>query len=412
MYVTILYVTILYVTILYVTFLYVTILYVPLGMEETMAPFVFGRMAKEDNFTNREKETAHLAANFSSLVNTMLISPRRLGKSSLVMHAVKKAMQKDKKLRCCFIDLFTVRNEEEFYRSLAEAVLKATSSRTADFIRKAGKYFSHIVPKFTYSPDPSSDVEVGFNWEEVKKRPEELINLAESIAKEENIKIVVCIDEFQNIGLFDDPKAFQKRLRANWQKHQHVSYCLYGSKRHMLMEVFASPSMPFYKFGDILFLEKIAEKDWVPFIIKRFKDTGKSIDENLSLKIARMVECHPFYVQQLAQLTWFRTKKSCTKEEIDIAFSSLLDQLGLLFQSITETLATTQVNFLKAVCENVVQLTAQENLVKYKLGSSGNVKRIKEALLEKEIIDIQKKKIVILDPVYKTWLKEHYFGRK
>lgn len=381
-------------------------------MEELMAPFVFGRMANEVNFTNREKETTHLAANFSSLVNTILISPRRLGKSSLVMHAATKAMRKDKKLKCCFVDLFTIRNEEEFYRALAEAVLKSTSSRTSDFIRKAGKYFSHIVPKFTYSPDPSSDVELGFNWEEVKKRPEELINLAESIAKEEKIKIVVCIDEFQNIGLFDDPKAFQKKLRANWQKHQHVSYCLYGSKRHMMMEVFASPAMPFYKFGDILFLEKIAEKDWIPFIIKRFKDTGKSIDEDLASKIARLVECHPFYVQQLAQLSWFRAKKKCSEEDIDLAFSSLLDQLGLLFQSITENLATTQVNFLKAICENVVQFSSMENLRHYNLGTSANVLRIKAALLEKEIIDVQKKEVVILDPVYKTWLREHYFGRK
>ena len=381
-------------------------------MEEVMAPFVFGRMANEINFTDREEETAHLGANFSSLVNTVLISPRRLGKSSLVMHAAMKAMRKDKKLKCCFVDLFTVRTEEEFYRTLAEAVLKSTASRTGDFIRKAGKYFSHIIPKFTYSPDPNSEVELGFNWEDVKKRPEELINLAEAIAKEEQIKIVVCIDEFQNIGLFEDPTAFQKRLRANWQKHQHVSYCLYGSKRHMLMEVFASPAMPFYKFGDILFLEKIAEKDWIPFIVKRFKDTGKQIDETLASKIAQIVECHPFYVQQLAQLSWFRTKKKCTAEEIDIAFSSLLDQLGLLFQSITENLATTQVNFLKAICENVTQFSSNENVVRYKLGTSANVQRIKEALLEKEIIDVQNKEIIFLDPVYKTWLKEHYFGRK
>ncbi len=381
-------------------------------MEEARAPFVFGRLANETNFTNREKETKRLSDNFSSLVNTVLISPRRIGKSSLVMHAAAKAMEKDKKLRCCFVDLFTIRSEEEFYRTLAEAVLKSTSSRTAEFVRKAGKYFSHIIPKFTYSPDPSSEVELGFNWEEVKKRPEELINLAEAIAKEEKIKLVVCIDEFQNIGLFDDPTAFQKRLRANWQKHQHVSYCLYGSKRHMMMEVFASAAMPFYKFGDILFLEKIAEKDWIPFIVKRFGETGKQIDAVQAGNIARMVECHPFYVQQIAQLSWFRTRKKCTSAEINLAFSSLLDQLGLLFQSITENLATTQVNFLKAICEDVVQFSSQENITRYKLGTSANVQRIKEALLEKEIIDVQKKEIVILDPVYKAWLKQQYFGRK
>ena len=71
-------------------------------------------------------------------------------------------------------------------------------------------------------------------------------------------QIILCIDEFQNISEFDHPVDFQKKLRAHWQLHQHVTYCLYGSKRHMLMEVFSSPSMPFYKFGDIIFLENLA----------------------------------------------------------------------------------------------------------------------------------------------------------
>lgn len=381
-------------------------------MEEQMAPFVFGRLSGELNFTDRENETDQLCTNFSSLINTILISPRRWGKSSLVKHAALQAMKKDKKLKCVFVDLFNVRTEEEFYKNLAEAVLKVTSSKSSDLLRKAGKYFHHFIPKFTISPDPNSEIELGLNWADVKKNPEELINLAEVIAKEEKIKIVVCIDEFQNIGTFEHSKSIQKKLRANWQKHSHVAYCLYGSKRHMMMDVFASAAMPFYKFGDLLFLQKISEPDWIKFIVKRFRDTGKTIDGKEAALIAQLVENHPFYVQQLAQLSWLRTKKKCTEKEIQSAFSSLLDQLGLLFQSITENLANTQVNFLKAICEGVIQFSSHENINKYKLGTSANVLRIKNALLEKEIIDNINKEIVFLDPVYKKWLKEMYFGRK
>ena len=114
-------------------------------MDEQIAPFVFGRLSSELNFTDREKETTQLGINFSSLINTILISPRRWGKSSLVKHAAICAMKNDKKLKCVFVDLFNVRTEEEFYRNLAQAVLKATSSKSGELLRKAGKYFHHFV---------------------------------------------------------------------------------------------------------------------------------------------------------------------------------------------------------------------------------------------------------------------------
>lgn len=49
-------------------------------------PFVFGKIATEKNFTDREQETAHLIQSFTSLVNTIIISPRRWGKKLCVMH--------------------------------------------------------------------------------------------------------------------------------------------------------------------------------------------------------------------------------------------------------------------------------------------------------------------------------------
>ena len=40
-------------------------------------PFIFGKIATEKNFTDRELETANLVQNFTSLINTIIISPRR-----------------------------------------------------------------------------------------------------------------------------------------------------------------------------------------------------------------------------------------------------------------------------------------------------------------------------------------------
>ena len=72
-------------------------------------PFVFGKIASDKNFTDREKETEKLIQNFTSSVNTILISPRRWGKSSLVARAAQIAKRKDKNTKFCFIDLNNVR---------------------------------------------------------------------------------------------------------------------------------------------------------------------------------------------------------------------------------------------------------------------------------------------------------------
>ena len=54
--------------------------------------------------------------------------------------------------------------------------------------------------------------------------------------------------------------------------------------------------MLFYKFGEILFLQKISLNHLVKFIMKRFSETGKQIDEQTAANIAQMADCHPYYV--------------------------------------------------------------------------------------------------------------------
>jgi len=115
-------------------------------------------------------------------------------------------------------------------------------------------------------------------------------------------------------------------------------------------------------------------------------------------------------VQQLAQLCWLRTEKKLVDDVIDEALESLVLQLSLLFQNITETLSTSQVNFINAVLSGEEMFSSKKTIEKYRLGTSANVSRIKGALIKKEIINDQPGKIEILDPVYAIWLKKYYFG--
>jgi uncharacterized protein len=376
------------------------------------APFVFGKLAVDKYFTNRKEELNRLTRNFTMLVNTILISPRRWGKSSLVEKAAKMALKTDSDIRFCFIDAYNVRTEEQFYQLLATEVLKVSSTGLEIMMENAKAFMGKFIPRFSFSPDNQQEVSISLDWREVKKQPDDILNMAEKIAAKNKWKFIVCIDEFQNIATFDNQVAFQKKLRAHWQKHQHVSYCLYGSKRHMLMEVFTSSSMPFYKFGELIFLEKIKKEDWIKFIVKRFKSTGKTIPGKEAGLIAELADFHPYYVQQLAQQSWLRTSDKCSEEIIHKAHESIIDQLGMLFQSRTEELTNYQVNLLKALLEGEKQFSSKENLDKYDLGTSPNVARIKKALESKEIIDLSGDEIILLDPMYKSWLKTRYFKLK
>jgi hypothetical protein len=167
--------------------------------------------------------------------------------------------------------------------------------------------------------------------------------------------------------------------------------------------------MPFYKFGDIIFLEKISQNDWIHFIQKRFADTGKKIDEDCATIIPELTDRHSYYVQQLAQQSWLRTERICTPEIVKEAFNDLVLQLSMLFQNLTDGLSRTQLGFLRALTQNIDQLSSQRTIQEYKLGSSANVVKIKKMLIDKEIIDIQGNKIDFLDPLYKYWLKEYFF---
>jgi len=375
-------------------------------------PFVFGKLAINQNFTNRDKERQQLIGNFNSQTNTVLISPRRWGKSSLVQMAANEAKAENKELHFCFLDVFSVRTEEQFYQHLAVEVLKASASKMEILLNNTGKYLGRFLPQLSFSPDSQNGVSLSLDWKEVAKQPDDILNMAEKIAIEKGWKFIICIDEFQNISTFENPLAFQKKLRSQWQKHQHVTYCLYGSKRHMLMEVFTKPSMPFYKFGSLMFLDKIKKEDWIPFICNRFEETQKHIDKDNAALIADLAECHPYYVQQLAQQTWFRTVDHCSEEIVLEAHQGILAQLSLLFQSKTDELTNSQINFLKALIDGVEMFSSKETLEEYKIGTSANVVKVKKTLENKEIIDILGSNILLLDPMYKSWLTTSYFHKQ
>ena len=368
-------------------------------------PFDFGHPAEGLLFINRVNERKRLAANVTSHINTILISPRRWGKTSLV-HQVAEDL-KAKNIKFCFVDAFNIRSEELFYYEMAKQLIKCTSTKVEEWMLTAKQFLSRITPRFTISMDKEADFHFDMNLKELKKSAGDILNLAERIAKAKNIRIVVCIDEFQNIEFFDDPLAFQKQLRSAWQHHKYVTYVLYGSKRSMLMQLFEKQSMPFYRFGDVMYIEKIAKDHWIAFLIARFQKTKKKISKELAARIADTVQCHPYYVQQLAHITWHNTHKEVTEAIYDKSVNDLLSGNLITFQKDFDSLSNVQVNLVHAVSKgNISNLTRAEVVNEFNLGSSANVIRMINALEKKEIVEKINKQIIFLDPVFELWLKK------
>ncbi len=160
-----------------------------------------------------------------------------------------------------------------------------------------------------------------------------------------------------------------------------------------------------------MFLNKIETPCLVAFFNSRFTDTGKRITNEASRLIATLSDNHPYYDQQLAQLSWLRTQDECTEDIVREAHIALVEQLSLLFVTITETLTTQQLCYLKALIAGEKAITSTETMHRYGISSPTSVVRSKAALVKNDILDNQAGEISFQDPMYAYWLKTHYFAK-
>ena len=311
------------------------------------------------------------------------------------------------------LDLLGIRNEEGVYKLLAAETIKATSDKLTEWIQTGKEFLKHITPKISVGTDPLNDFEISFEWKELEKHYKEILNLPQKIAEKKKLHLIICIDEFQNCGSFKEPLLFQKRLRTEWQHHNKVTYCLCGSRQYMMSALFEKQSMPFYKFGDVIYLPKIERGEWILYIRRQFAATKKNITEHLANIIAAVVEDHSYYVQQLSYLVWATTAKTVTKEIIRAAVETLLAQNAILYTRDTEELTNVQHNFLKALASGIHKgLSSYEVMQGYRLGTSANVQKIKKALLQKELIADGSGTIDFIDPVYQLWFQKNILQKE
>lgn len=370
-------------------------------------PFVYGKTVNESNFCNRKEDIAFLHHQFESSTNTILISPRRWGKSSLVEEAARRYASKQ--VRFVFLDLFKCRTPEEFYEALVQACFKATNSKLDEAFQFATHWLKSLVPNLSFQPEPNSEFSIKFNLTK-SVNESEILNLPQLLAEKKKLRIIICVDEFQNIQHFPYPVEFQRKLRGYWQKHHDVHYCLYGSKRHLMVQLFESSDLPFYKFGAVHYLKKIETTEWVPFIENKFKKTNKTITPEQIIALCEAVELHSYYVQQVFQILWYISGTKIKSSDLREALQRLAQQNELQFQKIIENLTTYQLNYLKALCSNVKNISSQESIKQFSLGTTATIQRSIQALLQKDVIDTLGQEVMLVDPAFKWWFKQTFIS--
>ena len=367
-------------------------------------PFLYGQAVSGQNFTDRKSETARLVANFTHGINTILISPRRLGKTSLVKKAITCIDSKDH--IPVFLDIYDCRDEFDLYERLSTSILKATSPSTDSLMRNITEFIGRVAPKISVSPDGGmSDYSFSLGLAPKDYSPEEILDLPEKIARKRHKHLIICIDEFQQIGEFPDSSGVQKRMRGIWQHQENVTYCFFGSKKHMMEKIFSDRSMPFFQFGEMIHLGKIDTAEWVEYISRQFSEGGKEISADLAARLCESVDNYSSYVQQLSWNLFVLTEKAATEEDLRQAVLDTLAQNSSLFTEQIRGLSTYQMNFLKAVAGGLHNgFTTGKVLSTYRLGTKSNIKVLIDSLREKELIEVTDGGVYLSDPVFQKWL--------
>jgi hypothetical protein len=375
------------------------------------SPFIYGTTVADEAFINRRKEIKKMVDDLTGGINITLISPRRWGKTSLVEKVASVILKKNKNIRIAFIDLFTVSSEEQFMEKYAREIIKASSSKWQEWAKNARTFFKLVIPRIHIGLDPARDFNISFDWQEMHKHDDEILNLPETIARQKGIKIIVCIDEFQNIANFHHYESFEKKIRAIWQRQSNVTYCIYGSRRHMMTEIFNNPSKPFYRFGDMMILQKIEKAEWIRFIQKNFQKTGKKIGTDEASLITELMQCHSWYTQQLAHYTWNLTSGIASKFIIRKALRELIGTNIPFYQKLVESLSITQLNLLKAVAWGEIKFTSAGVMADHSLGTPRNVSKNKALLVNSDMIQAGTDRYEFVDPAFELWFRNNFLDQ-
>ena len=373
------------------------------------SPFNYIKEIAGDSFVGCNDDLVWLSSNMLNSKNMVIIAPPKTGKTSLICKAQTMIHKQDAAVKFCYVDLFNVRDIYSFLNKLANEAIKSISETTDDWELYAEEFLFFAQPQIVINRKTHS-IKLVFNKENLENHYFECISIFNDYAERYNTKMVVCLENFQNILEFDNSLKVQKLLAKPMKESKNVAYIISGNRKNALKEMFQKPRAPFNNFGDICFPEPIDEKLFTEYLVRLFSKSGRAIKKEHAEKVCSYVQYQPYYVQLYANIIWNNTRGFVTEQTIDSSKKQLLDYCINDFMFKIDGLSNSQLNYLHAVVDGIDRFSSAENLAIYNLHSSANVARVKDALIKKEILEYNRHKPLFIDPVFELWLKEAYFN--
>lgn len=353
-------------------------------------------------FCNRKEETKRLIGNLEAQVPTLIMSPRRYGKTSLALNALKKI-----KWHYSHIDFYKELTEDGVKRAIlngAGELIGKLESRPKQLLKLASDFFADMEIKVVIEKAGLS-----LDFTRNKKDPANIIYVVleklQKLAKKKQQKIVLFMDEFQVIGEVTKDHAIEAALREMAQQPDNISYIFSGSNRHLLQDMFYDKKRPFYKLCDTIILDRISEIDYEKHIQKAAIETwNKKLLNPVLSEIFTTTECHPYYVNKLCSLIW-RCNYPDVKEVQRVWHHYMLENQSVIEREL-ELMSLNQRKLLIYLAQHEpTKEPYSADFIKPLGMSSGSVSQALNTLLKRDYIYIEKSGYYkILDPLIKSAL--------
>lgn len=375
-------------------------------MRKPLNPFVTSGYISGEYFCDREKETEILTKAVSNGNNIAIISPRRMGKTGLIEHCFKDTDLSDQ-YNTFFIDIYATGNLREFVYTLSKEIFERLKPQGQKFIERFFSVISSLRPAFKldrFTGEPVFDIGLG-EIIQSELTLDEIFKYLESADK----PCVVAIDEFQQIAKYPE-KNVEAMLRTHIQHSKNTQFIYAGSQRHLMENMFFSSSRPFYQSVNILQLNAIERKMYIPFVVNHFNRAGKSISEAIIDIIYDLFEGHTWYIQNVFNELFASIEEgdaislTITKE----AISNKIASYEPLFQNTLTLLSERQREVLYAIAKEgkATGVTSAGFIKKYGLLSSSSVQTSIRQLLDKEIITAENNVYQVYDRFFGLWLSK------
>lgn len=379
-------------------------------------PFVYDKYVTGRNFVGRKQECNCLSNLLECGENVVIYEPPKSGKMSVVRQTLYGMRSAGKQFAVAWVNLFNVRTLEEFLIKYGTSVIRSVCSTPAEYEEVMARHLQGTHFVFDQERFTSSDEIVSLNWKIDDNDLAAMLRLPMNIADERGVAFYIVIEEFQNLmkdDRFEDLFSVMEKVLVEKKERfaKTVSFVLTGSLVNAMKLIFEEKKF-FYRQFEHLPLEIVDDREIIDYIIKGFRASGKVIERDLVIGACRLFRGNLWYLNHFISICDSMSRGYLNEGILMEALNIIVSVHEPRFISMVNDLTDHQLSLMRAILDGVVKFSASDVIDKYRLNSSANVRRVKDALKKKEIITFNEKdEPVILDPLFEYWIVKRFFGR-